>query len=709
MAMGRLAFRQADIAMALLLMLILSVLLVPVPIPILDALLVLSIGSAVLVLVITTQLKDPLELSAFPSLLLILTLFRLALNVAVTRQILLTGYGGHVVQSFGTFVVGGNYVVGAVIFLILVIINFMVITKGSGRIAEVAARFTLDAMPGKQMSIDADLNAGLIDEKEAIARRKKLMNQSDFYGAMDGASKFVRGDAIAGLIITALNIVGGFAVGMLQQGMGWQAALQTYTILTIGDGLVSQIPALIISTSSGMLVTRAASDDTLGTDVGRQIMGQSAPMVITGAVLAAISLVPGMPFIPFCALGGIIGGLGLTMHRKVGATAAAGGVPAQAAEPAAAGRGAGRRQAQGGAGTAKALHAVSAMDLEIGFGLVPLVDRNQGGRLIDRIGMVREQLADELGFVLPPVNVRDNIGLKNTEYCIKVRGLETARGTVRPGMLMAINPGTAATLEGFPAAKDPAFGFDAYWIGEDKRDLAESKGLTVVDCASVVTTHLAEEAKRNAAEILGRQDVSNMIDQLKETHPSLVQDLNNNKVSMSLVHRVLGILLRERVPIRDLPLIVETILDHVGRTQDSATLAEYCRRALGGHICRERVAVDGSLPAIGVHPDLENIVRRTVHREGSDAAAPALDPALAHEVLESIRKAVAAIRQKSLEPVLLCSPVVRAPLRMLTEHDLRDTAVISFAEVPDRIKVNMLALIPPPAGPRLEQAAAQYP
>ncbi|NCC51716.1 MAG: flagellar biosynthesis protein FlhA [Spartobacteria bacterium] len=696
-------FGQADLYMAGALVMILGTLLIPIPTPLLDLFLVLSMGAGLLVLILTIELKDPLELSSFPSLLLLLTLFRLSLNVATTRLILLQAFAGDVIQSFGDFVVGGNYVVGMVIFLILVIINFVVITKGSGRIAEVAARFTLDSMPGKQMSIDADLNQGLIDDKEALRRRHNLTKEADFYGAMDGASKFVRGDAIAGLIITAINIGGGFAVGMIQQGMNAREALGTYTILTVGDGLVAQIPALIISTAAGILVTRAAADANLGSEVAKQLFMRPKQLYITGGILSLIAIIPGLPFLPFIALGGAVGGLGWSIRNKVSPdgqllSEMAEGLPGKE-------RGAPLPAAQGGKTPAlpsstselKQVLAVSPMDLEIGFGLVPLVDRNQGGKLIDRIGMVRTQIAEELGIVLPPVNVRDNVNLKNIEYCIRIRGIETARGGVRPGALLAIDPSNEIKMEDYIPVREPAFGFTAYWIPEAKREMAESRGLTVVDCSSVITTHLAAVVKNHAADILTRQDVSELINQLKEVHPAAVEELIPGKMTVGGIHRVLQNLLREKVSIRDLAVIIETLSDQAGRTQDALVLAEFCRRALGGHICQEYLVPPGVLKAMGLHPDLETLIRQsTQQRESGGIGMLAMDPAQAHEILDAIRENLEQIRRKGVEPVIVCAPAVRPQVRQLTQHEFRDLAVISYAEIPDTMEVDLLCMISTP-------------
>lgn len=685
--------RMPDLLMGLALLIILSILIVPVPTPIIDLLLVLSIGMAVLVLILTTQIRDALQMSSFPSLLLILTLFRLALNVATTRQILLQGFGGHVVQAFGEFVVGGNYIVGVAIFMVLVIINFMVITKGAGRIAEVAARFTLDAMPGKQMGIDADLNAGLITEKEAIARRERLAQESEFYGAMDGASKFVRGDAIAGLIITAVNIVGGFAVGMLQQGMGVKQALSTFTILTVGDGLVCQIPALVISTSAGMLVTRIATNTSIGTDVGNQLFKRSRPLMMTGGILGIISLVPGLPFLPFVTLGAAMGGLGLIIDRNMPKNAEAENEPDAVTD--------GRNTRQlGGKRAAAALPAadskhipeVSPLDLDIGFGLVPLVDQKRGGKLIDRIGQIRAQLAEELGFVLPPVNVRDDISLKNNQYAIKVRSVRVADGFVRPGSLLAINPGGAEPLKGMTSVREPAFGFEAYWISESMKEAVEAKGMTAVDCTGVITTHLAEQSKIHAWRMLTRQNVSAMIEKLKETQASVVEELMPAKMTIGGVHRVLAGLLKERAPIRDLGLILETLADNAHRTQDTAVLVELCRRALGSQITQQRLAPDGTLPTIGLQPQLESILMSSIRSEPGTLGMLTLDPVTARKVVDGLLEAFKVSRDEGVEPVLLCAPGVRPHLRELTSHDLPSVSVLSFLEVPDSVRVNVIGM-----------------
>lgn len=695
-------FRQSEIVVALALVAVLAVLILPVPTPLLDIMLVLSIAMGALVLFITLQLRNPLQLSSFPSLLLLLTLFRMSLNVATTRQILLNGYAGRVVQAFGDFVVGGSYAVGVIIFLILVIINFMVITKGSGRIAEVAARFTLDAMPGKQMSIDADLNAGLIDEKQALSRREELSDEADFYGAMDGASKFVRGDAVAGLVITAINILGGFAIGMLQQGLGASEALQKYTILTVGDGLLSQIPALIISISAGMLVTRAASGQSMGEDLKKQLFLRPKPLLSTGGLLCAMGLVPGLPFLPFMTMGLLMGGIGYVMRADPDAESESPSTPDRMVK----GKALPGRDAKGllPEREDRAIPEVSAMDVEIGFGLVPLVDRGQGGKLLDRISTIRQQLAEELGFVLPPVNVHDNMRLRNNEYAIRVRGREVARGVLQPNNWLAVDASGHTPFSTGVPVKEPTFGFKAWWITAAQRELAEAKGLTVVDAADVVTTHLTETARAQAADLLLRQDVSEMIDRVKRKHESVVQELIPTRLSMGVVHRVLQNLLRERVSIRDLPLILETLSDHAGRTQDPALLAELCRRAMGAHITGRYLEPGGKLPAIALHPEVENLLRESMHRENGDLGVLALPPEQNRALLDSVGRIVGAARKNNRQPVLVCLPTLRRHLRRLLEAQVRDLPILSFAEIPDSIDIDIIGLVAIPIPKQKEVA-----
>ncbi len=693
--------QKSDIITSLVLLLVLAVMFIPIPTPLLDMLLVVNIAVSILMMVYIISIKDPLEFSSFPTVLLMVTLMRLSVNVSSTRQILLNAFAGDVIESFGDFVAGGNYLVGLVIFTIIVVINFKVITKGSGRIAEVAARFTLDALPGKQMSIDADLNQGVIDEKQAVARRENLMKETDFYGAMDGASKFVSGDAMAGLIIIVINIIAGFAIGMTQKGMGAGEALSRYTILTIGDGLVSQIPALVISTGAGVLVTRAASDGDLGEDVRSQLFCRPRPLMLTGAMLSAAGLVPGLPFFPFILVGGVTAGMGYavgakqkreeaaetkTPHISAGklAGAAAKLPPAAAAKP-----------VEPTAKAYKEILSVAAMELKIGFGLVRLVDHQQGGNLIERIGNVRHQVAEELGIVVPPVNVQDDMSLGSNEYRVFVRGLEVARYTLVSGCLLAIDPSGENQFDGFRKTVDPSFGFSAWWVPEARRGVAEAKGLTLVDAASVVTTHLSTLVRQHAADLLGRQDVSDLVEQIKLRHKAVVEELIPNKLEVGSVHRVLQELLKEQVSIRDLPVILETLADNAAQTKDIGLLTELCRHALGGTITQPYLTPDGMLKAIGLHPDLEQLLRESGSTIGATTSLR-MDPERARIALDHIAAAVGSAREAGSEPVLIASPAVRRLAKQLAQCEMKSLPVLSLGEVPDWVNVDVINMIPAP-------------
>lgn len=700
--------KKSDIVMATLLMLILAVMFVPIPPMLLDLLLVLNIAVAVLMLVFIISIKDPLEFSSFPTVLLMVTLMRLAVNVSSTRQILLNAFAGDVIEAFGDFVVGGNYLVGLVIFGILVIINFKVITKGSSRVAEVAARFTLDAMPGKQMSIDADLNQGIITEKQAMARRAKLVAETDFYGSMDGASKFVSGDATAGLIIIALNILAGFVVGMTQKGMGASEALTRYTILTIGDGLVSQIPALIISTGAGVLVTRATSNGDLGTELGQQLLFRPRPMMITGSMMIAAGLVPGLPTLPFLSLGITALVFGYVIRNHVPSDDEDASAPAstmkKALESGAAGGASGQQRlpAKPPEPTAKAykdILSLSALELQIGFGLISLVDREQGGRLVERISNVRTQIAEEMGFVMPPVNVHDNMALRSNDYRILIRGIEVARYSVIPGFLLAIDPSGELAMDGVQQTVDPSFGFKAYWVSESRRSSVEARGFTVVDPSGVITTHIATLVKQSAHELLARQDVSELIEQVKEAHSAVVEELIPKKLEVGAIHRVLQELLKEQVSIRDLPTILETLADHSTQTKDTGLLNELCRHSIGGTITQPYLMHDGSLKAIGLHPDLEELLKSSGIAMGATTSLR-MDPVVAREVLDSIAVAVDHARMAGAEPVMLASPAVRRLLRQLVQCEMKNLPVLSLSEVPARVNVDIVNMIPAPTHTR---------
>ncbi|MGE0443267.1 MAG: flagellar biosynthesis protein FlhA, partial [Gemmatimonadales bacterium] len=542
---------SAETYLAIGVVVIVGLLIVPLPSIALDTLLALSIGLSILVLLVAVSSNDPLEFSVFPSLLLLITLLRLGLNVSSTRLILSQGRAGRVIDAFGTFVIGGNYVVGLVIFLILVVINFMVITKGAGRIAEVAARFTLDAMPGRQMSIDADLSAGLIDENEARSRREEISRYADFYGSMDGAAKFVRGDAAAGLVITAINLVGGFVIGMTQQGLSASDSLATYTRLTVGDGLVTQIPALIVSTAAGMLVTYGSSNPAMGSSIRRQLLQSPRTLFIAGGILAVFGLVPGLPTVPFLFLATLAGGAGYVART---ALAEAQEAEAREADEAAAGP-------PVPAAPMKELLAVEPLEVEIGYALVPLVDEGQNGDLLKRISLTRQKLAMELGIIVPSARIRDNIQLPATDYVIKLRGIKVAGGEVMPRFLMALDTtGGALPIEGIQTS-DPSFGMPAVWVTPELRLDAEASGYTVVEPSTVLSTHLMEVVRQHSADLLTRQHTRELLDGIKESHPALVDDVDPGKLSLGTVHRVLQRLLKEGLPIRDLVSILEALSD----------------------------------------------------------------------------------------------------------------------------------------------------
>lgn len=685
---------NADVILALFAGMILAILLFPMPAIILDILLVLNMAGALFVLLLMFYIKTPLDFSSFPSLLLLVTLFRLSLNVASTRLILSKGTAGSVIQAFGQFVTGDNLIVGAVMFLIMVLINFMVITKGAGRIAEVSARFTLDAMPGKQMSIDADLNSGLIDEDEARKRRKNLSEEAEFYGSMDGASKFVKGDALAGLVITAINIIGGLAVGYFMLGIPPGEAVQKYTILTIGDGLVSQIPGLITSIGAGILVTKAASETGggLGGHIADQLLKRPEPLLAAGGMLLFVSILPGMPFLPFAILGVILIILGLQVKSRIssedevlangpGAITGGSGKPGGNQKSLPPGQEAPKEEQ-------KKLPSVHPMVLEIGFGLVPLVDQRLNGDLVERIGMIREQIRDEMGFMIPPISIQDNLELGNNEYRIMVRGLERARAEVLVGSHLAINPGdVSGSLEGTRTI-DPTFGFEAVWINPRRVDAAEQKGYTVVDCSSVITTHVTKIVKDFAAELLSRQAVSDLLENLKETNQAVIDELIPNRLTIGVVHRVLQFLLSEQVPIHDLPAVLETLSDYAVQTKDPLMLCEFCRQALKGHIVNDCLDSSGTLQAIILNPQLENVLQQQISQgpNGILSMPPDQIEALTNKINDVYEQFV---NYTEMGLVLLTSPNVRPHLYRLLERKVPDLAVLSYAEVSDEIPLKL--------------------
>ncbi|MGA9286087.1 MAG: flagellar biosynthesis protein FlhA [Solirubrobacteraceae bacterium] len=695
---------HSDLLAAVSVVCVVTMLVVPLPSELLDLLITLNISAALTIVVATMYLGKALDFASFPSLLLLTTMFRLAINVSVTRLILTTGEAGSVVKSFGEFVVGGNVVVGLVIFLILVVIQFVVVTSGAGRVAEVGARFTLDAMPGKQMAIDADLNAGLISDDQARTRRSEIAREADFYGAMDGASKFVKGDAMAALIITAINLIGGIVVGMLQHNLGFSEATHQYSLLTVGDGLAAQIPALLISVATGIIVTRAASDRDLGSDIAGQILSQRrAPMVAAGAI-GLFALIPGLPKLPFLLVAAIFGAIAWTVRHgmpdKIEADAAA--ATAKAAELA----------ASPPRGEPIAEVGIDALELAIGFGLVPLVGSptptgpgsgagvgaGQGtgsGRsssLLRRVSMIRQQIAGELGLVIPPVRIHDELGMESHEYVLKVRGSEVARGRIMPGHLLAMDPGDAIPkLQGIPT-REPAFGLDAMWVHESGRAEAEALGYTVVDAESVIVTHLTETIRSHAAELLTRQDVRALLDKLKETNAAVVEEVVPEALSLGEIQRVLQLLLSEGVPIRDLGTIVEAIGDKARITRDTNLLSEYARQALGRAITAPHLDEELRLRAITLDPAIEQEVATSI-TQTADGEYLAMDPPRAQAIVSALRSQVEHATGRGARPVLLCSARIRRHLRRLIAQAQPHLPVCSYNEIAPGINVETIGII----------------
>ncbi len=673
--------RYSDIFIAIAIITVVVMMIIPVPPLLLDILLTFNITFALVIVMVAIYNTEPLQLSVFPSLLLITTLFRLSLNVSSTRLILLDGYAGDVILAFGNFVVGGNALVGFIVFVILIIIQFIVITRGAERVAEVAARFTLDAMPGKQMSIDADLNAGLINDAEARQRRRNIQREADFYGAMDGASKFVKGDAIAAIIIIIINIVGGFAIGMLQRNMDIVQALSTYTLLTVGEGLVNQIPALLISTATGIVVTRAASDVNLGYDIVGQLLTNPRVFMIASAVLAGLGLVPGLPGLPFFVLSLVCGAIAFVLTRTAKSDAATEIT---------------RREEKEIEEVRKpenvvSLLAVDPMELEIGYSLIPMVDVSQGGDLLDRIVMIRRQCALELGLVVPTIRIRDNIQLKPNAYVIKLRGVEVAKGELLPDHYMAMNPGTVSEEISGVETFEPAFGLPALWIQENEREQAELSGYTVVDPVSVLATHLTEVIKGHAAEIIGRQEVQTLIESVKQSNPAVVDELVPSLMSLGDIQKVLANLLRERISIRDLVTILETLADYAPATKDTEVLAEYVRHALARQISRQFI-YNNVLACLTVDPQLENTINGAVQRT-EHGSYVALDPSTVQAIVNSLSNELPKLTNLGYQPVVLASPATRPYFRKVTERVAPNLIVLSYAELDPKIEVQAVGMV----------------
>ncbi|HVP38756.1 MAG TPA: flagellar biosynthesis protein FlhA [Candidatus Saccharimonadales bacterium] len=674
--------RYGELLVGLGLLVILALMLVPLPTLVLDLLLVFDMMLALLILLLTVYVQKPVELSVFPSVLLLCTLLRLALNVAATRLVLLNGYAGQVIAAFGSFVVGGNYAVGLVIFTILTVIQFLVITKGAGRVAEVAARFTLDGMPGRQMAIDADLNAGHIDEAEARRRRLELSREADFYGAMDGASKFVRGDAIAAVIIILVNIVGGLVVGVVQMGMSAGDALRQFTLLTVGDGLVAQIPALIISTASGIIITRVSGSSNLGAQILKEMLVKPRALLLTGGLLFSLAVVPGLPKLPFLAISAVAVGLGLSVRRTQQRQHRAGEREK-------------REKAAARPEEVEKLLPLDALQLEIGYALIPLVDEKRGGDLLSRVTLVRRQSALELGLVVPPIRIRDNLRLRPAEYSLQLRGTELARGEVRVGQYLALDPGTAEGPLPGVKTKDPVFGLPAVWIEDADKPRAEAAGYTVVECAAVIATHLSETIKSHAHEILTRQETQTIIQTVKATHPAVVEELIPNLLSVGGVQKVLQRLLRERISIRDMVTILEALADHAPAVKDPDALAEFARQALSRSIVRQYQDARGQLPVITLDATLEQeLVDRLTPADGGHELV--LEPAALHLLLRELRNAVQTALTSTSQPVLLCSHAIRTQLRRLTEKSFPNLVVLSYREVAAAESVHSVAAVRKP-------------
>ena len=688
--MSRLA-RRSDLAAPVFVMIVLVVMVLPLPAFLLDLLIVLNITLSLVILMVGMYVPRPKEFSSYPSVLLVVTLFRLAINVATTRRILLyagdqgADAAGHMVKAFGQFVVGGSYVIGLVVFLILLAIQFLVINHGAGRIAEVTARFTLDALPGKQMAIDADLNAGYIDEHEARRRRKDLQEEAGFYGAMDGAVKFTQRDAVAALIILAVNIVAGILLGVLRYNLPVMQAMEVYSLLTVGDGLVTVIPSLLVSVGGAILTTRSGSDSTgLGSQVLGQMGADPRPLAIAAAVLLLFGAVPGLPLFPFWIMAAIFGVMAYAAWKLPSEAPPGPEEAAAAAEKA-------RTTAAEAADKVEGLLKVDPLGLEVGYSLIPLLDVNQGGTVLERIKAVRRQMAQDLGIVVPPVRIRDNLQLPPQGYRILLRGEEIARSDLQPSQFLAMNPGTASEeLTGTPTS-EPAFGLPAYWIPDAQRDRAQMLGYTVVEPATVLTTHLSELIKQHAPELLGRPEVQHLLDTLKETSPRLVDDLIPNVVSVTTLQKVMHNLLRERVPVRDLGRILEATADAAAMTKDIGFITEYVRQALGRVLTSPHLSETGDLGVLVLDPSLEQALQGGI--EQSDRGSYlALEPGRTQELLTRIANGIAALLPGA-QPVLLTNPVVRPHLRRLLERALPHLVVLSHSEVPMDVRVVNLGTV----------------
>lgn len=675
-----------DVMAAVGILMILVVMIVPIHPFILDLLLALSLAFSVMIMLVALYTKRPLDFSTFPSVLLISTLFRLALNVASTRNILIHGSSdgteaaGTIIKSFGEFVVEGNFIVGIVIFVILVIINFMVVTKGAGRVAEVAARFTLDAMPGKQMAIDADLNAGLINDVEAKRRRKEVAEEADFYGSMDGASKFVRGDAIAGILITAINIIGGIIIGVAQNGMDFAKAAETFTLLTVGDGLVTQIPALIISTAAGILVTRNTNDDNIGTQVQKQFKVHPKAIYIAGAVLVFFGLIPGLPKLPFFMMGGMLGFVAFKIEQN--------NLKNEAFEKQKSVEVTKKSNPQ----NLEELLNMELVELEVGYGLVHLVDTEQNGDLLERITHMRKIFALDWGVIIPSVKIKDNLELKPGGYSVKIKGIQIAKGELMSDYFLAMDPGTVIEKMDGVETTEPVFGLRAVWISEDQKEDAQYNGYTVVDCSTIVATHLTELLKSNLHELFGRQELVRVVDNFKETNPKLVNDLIPDILNLGIVLKVMKNLLREGVSVRDLRTILETLSEYGSTIKDTEALTEFARQALFRTITEKIKSDSGDIPLFTLDRNIEESIAQNIIQTDQGQQL-SLDPKVTQIILASLNEKIEEATNMGEKMVVLCSPVIRSHFKRLTEKFIPNLVVVSHNELSPDANIRSLGTV----------------
>lgn len=681
------SFNRNGMGAMLLLLMMLAMMVIPIPPLLLDIFFTFNIALAMIVLLSGVYSSRPLDFTAFPTILLIATLLRLGLNVASTRVVLLEGHtgsdaAGEVIHAFGDFVVGGNYAVGLIVFIILVIINFVVVTKGAGRISEVSARFTLDAMPGKQMAIDADLNSGLIDQEEARTRRSDISREADFYGSMDGASKFVRGDAVAGILILLINIIGGLAIGMVQHGLDFSTAIEYYTLLTIGDGLVAQIPSLVLSTAAAIMVTRSSGENEMGKQIFGELFSNPRALMVTGLIIGIIGLIPGMPNLAFLTLAAVsIGGsIMITQYnqkkQQLGIVEAA-----VAAEPA--------PVEENKELSWEDVVPVDIIGLDVGYKLIPLVDRKQGGQLLSRIKGVRKKLTQEFGFLIPSVHIKDKLDLSPNGYSISLMGVPLGEAEIYPEREMAINPGQVfGVIDGTPTT-DPAFGLDALWINPTQRDEAQTMGYTVVDASTVIATHLSQILHNHANELLGREDVQQLLDNLAKTAPKLIEGLVPDTLPLGTIQRVLQNLLEERIPIRDIRTIVETLAAQALISQDAATLTSQVRVALGRSIVQYINGMEPEMPVITLDPTLEQILQESLL--SVDGPGAGLEPGLAERMLQSLQAAASQQESAGKTPILVVSPQIRLLIARFVRHAIPELHVLAFSEIPDSKQIRVVA------------------